>query len=118
MCRFAKPRPPETGSWFNSSSLCQIEPLDLPGWGGSSLTNHPTPYKLNQSLKKYFAPDLSSVLDPGVPEWVCKAEWRSTSVQILVPAKNEAEAKDKAWKKIARTEGGDSCLKITVLRRK
>jgi len=64
------------------------------------------------------APDLRRVLKNPLPEWVCKAEWRSTSCQIIVPAKNESEAWDKAWKKVARTEGGDSCLKVTVLRRK
>lgn len=63
-------------------------------------------------------PDLRSLLKPNYFEFVCKAEWRSTSCQIIVPARNESEAWDKAWKKVSRTEGGDSCLKVTVLRRK
>lgn len=38
-------------------------------------------------------------------------------MNLLVIAKNEEEAWDKAWKRIARTEGGEKCLDVKVLRR-
>lgn len=70
-------------------------------------------------MVKSSTPDLRPILKkPSLPEWVCKCEWRSTATLIIVPARNESEAWDRAWKRVARTEGGDSCLKVTVLRQK
>lgn len=52
------------------------------------------------------------------PEWICKCVWDATAVKIVVEAKDEAMAWDRAWKRVARTEGGDSCLQVKVLRMK
>lgn len=59
-----------------------------------------------------------SVVPPKLPIFVCKASWGATSVTYLTPAKNEQEAWDRTWKKVAKAEGGDRCLTVTVLRRK
>ena len=64
-------------------------------------------------------PDLRPVLrKKPLPEWICKCVWHSTACKIVVNAKNESEAWDVAWRKVARTEGGSSCLQITVIGRK
>lgn len=52
-----------------------------------------------------------------LPIWACKASWSGTSITYLIPAKSEGEAHEKAWKKIAKTEGGDLCLRVDVIRR-
>lgn len=49
------------------------------------------------------------------PLYRVKAMWRATSVVMLVEARDEEAAWDKAWKRIARTEGGDMCLEVKVL---
>jgi hypothetical protein len=49
------------------------------------------------------------------PMWRVKAMWRATSVVLLVNAKDENDAWDRAWKRVARTEGGDMCLEVKVL---
>lgn len=50
------------------------------------------------------------------PTWVCRARWAATALNILVIAKNEEEAYDKACKRILRAEGGIRCLGVEVLR--
>lgn len=51
------------------------------------------------------------------PTWLVKAMWDSTAMKIKVVAKNEIDAKERAWKQVARMEGGLYCLNVTVLRR-
>lgn len=60
-------------------------------------------------------PNRSVRLPPPLPIWRCKASWANTAVVLLIPAKDAAEAKDKAWNRVVRTEGGESALKITIL---
>lgn len=49
------------------------------------------------------------------PTWKCKASWAATAKTVLIEAKDEIQAKDKAWKQIAREMGGDSCLRVDVI---
>ena len=56
-------------------------------------------------------------LPSKLPEWICKCIWASTAAHIKVAAKDENEAWHVAWKKVARTEGGDSCLVVRVIRK-
>jgi hypothetical protein len=48
-------------------------------------------------------------------DFLCKAEWRSTALRFHVQAKNENQAWHKAWGQVARSQGGDDCLKVTIL---
>ena len=52
---------------------------------------------------------------PKFPTFVCKASWAGTSKKLLIQAKDEEAAWDRAWKQIAREEGGDLCLRVEVL---
>lgn len=54
-------------------------------------------------------------LPAPLPVWICKAEWAGTAIRLLIPATNEVKAKEKAWTKVARGQGGDLCLGIRVL---
>lgn len=56
-----------------------------------------------------------SKVPPKLPEWVVKASWDATSMKFKVYAKNEVDAWNRAWKRVSRMEGGDSCLKVVVL---
>lgn len=66
--------------------------------------------KLDQSNK--------AVLPTPWPTFLVKAMWQGTSKKLLIPAKSEADAWDRAWKQIAREEGGDLCLRVEVLERR
>lgn len=52
---------------------------------------------------------------PKYPIWRVKCSWNGTAYVILVEAKNEAYAYDKACKRMMRTEGGERCQQIDVL---
>lgn len=52
---------------------------------------------------------------PKYPIWRVRCSWGATAYTILVEAKNEAYAYDKACKRMMRTEGGESCQELTVL---
>lgn len=52
-----------------------------------------------------------------VPRWLVKAMWAATAVKFKVYAKDEAGAWDCAWKQVSKMFGGDSCLRVIVLRR-
>lgn len=47
--------------------------------------------------------------------FIAKAAWDSTAVRLLVYARDETEAKEKAWKRVARVMGGDSCLSVKIV---
>lgn len=51
-----------------------------------------------------------------LPLFLVKAEWQGTATLYKINGKNEVDAKDRMWRQIARTEGGDSCLKVTVIK--
>lgn len=54
-------------------------------------------------------------LPENYPTFKCKASWPATAKTILIVAKDEVQAKDRAWKQIAREMGGDSCLRVDVV---
>lgn len=58
-----------------------------------------------------------STLPQEFPTFKCKASWPATAKTILVVAKDEVQAKDKAWRQIAREMGGDACLRVDVIGR-
>lgn len=63
-----------------------------------------------------MVPTLNTTkVPPTLPTWIVKASWAGTSVKYLIPGKNEADAKDRCWKQIAKTMGGDTCLRVDVL---
>jgi hypothetical protein len=51
-----------------------------------------------------------------LPIFLVKASWRSTACEYKIPAKNASEAKERMWKQIAKTEGGDSCYEVVVIK--
>jgi hypothetical protein len=57
----------------------------------------------------------TSPKDKLMKDFLCKAEWRSTALRFHVQAKNENQAWHKAWGQVARSQGGDDCLKVTIL---
>ena len=62
-------------------------------------------------------PKASKVPIP-LPEWICRCIWRSTATNIIVSARDEQEAKDRAWKRVSRMEGGDMALEVKVIKQK
>lgn len=56
-------------------------------------------------------------IPPKPPVWLCKCCWDATAVYINVAARDESIAWDKAWRQVSRMFGGDSCLKVQVIRR-
>lgn len=77
---------------------------------GKRLTKMSGDARLSPSMKH-------SKLPAKLPTFVCKCAWANTAVNLLVEARDEEEAKERAWGRVARTEGGDSCLRVTVVRR-
>lgn len=63
------------------------------------------------------SPKKKSKAPPDWPTYVVKCSWDATAMTIKVKAKDEADAKERAWKLVARMEGGMSCLNVDVLRR-
>lgn len=53
---------------------------------------------------------------PKLTTFICKCVWPNTAVKLLVDAKDESDAWDKTWRKVSKMEGGDSCLKVVVVR--
>lgn len=41
--------------------------------------------------------------------------WAGTAITMLIPAKDEEQAKERAWSKVARGQGGELCMGIRVL---
>lgn len=56
----------------------------------------------------------STKLPARLPIYVCKCVWDSTALLIKVEAKDEVTAKDVAWRKVAKMEGGGLCLRVIV----
>lgn len=48
-------------------------------------------------------------------EWLAKAIWSGTAMKFKVEAQNEAQAWHRAWGRVSRMQGGDSCLKVELL---
>lgn len=47
--------------------------------------------------------------------YLFKAEWRGTALRFWVEARNEAEAEEKAAKKVMKMEGGMSCMGLRLI---
>jgi len=56
-------------------------------------------------------------LPPKWPTFLCKCMWRNTAVIIKVQARDEIKAWDAAWKKVAKMEGGMSCIEVKIVGR-
>lgn len=48
--------------------------------------------------------------------YIVKCIWAATAVNLVIPARNEADAIDKAEKKLRRTFGGEACKDIRIVR--
>lgn len=66
-------------------------------------------------MRKLANPMKPVKIPPPLPVWIVKAQWAGTAVKLLIPAKDEVAAKNKAWMKVARTMGGDLCVGVKVL---
>lgn len=66
-------------------------------------------------MRKLANPMKTVKIPPSLPVFRCKARWAGTAVTLLIPAKDEEQAKEKAWMKVARTQGGECCLGVVVL---
>lgn len=52
-----------------------------------------------------------------LPVWLVKAMWAGTAVKMRISARNEIDAWNAAWKKVAKLDGGDMCLNVVVEKR-
>src|SRR4051812_18199414 len=78
-------------------------------------TNALTMTMMNSNLVKSSTRTKRVKVPVKFPTWLCKCIWDATAIKLKIEAKDEASAWDSAWKKVARTEGGDSCLRVVVL---
>lgn len=44
-----------------------------------------------------------------------KAQWAGTAVTYLIDASDPEDAKERCWKQLDKTIGGDSCFRVDVL---
>lgn len=60
-------------------------------------------------------PKMSKKLPPTWPTYLCKCMWRNTAITIKIQARDEDHAWDLAWKRVAKQEGGMSCLEVKIV---
>lgn len=64
-----------------------------------------------------FAHTRSNKIPKSWPTFIVKAIWDSTAIFLKFEAKDDDDAIERAWKRMRKTEGGDKCVDVKIMRR-